>query len=240
MATILAAKSGTQDNTIAKSDDHHDALANDPSVAAFPQNSSFGSTGASAPSSFGGFGNGSTATATTGFSSGSTAFGSAPATGFGSPGSFGSPATSGSGSSTGFGAPAFGSNSPGGFGSTGSGMPGNNNVQVVHNQAESLKSGGGAMSEGGESTVKLDKDATDWINKKMRPMMGWIYMLTCTCDFVVFPILWSLLQALSHGQVTSQWQPLTLQGAGLYHIAMGAVLGIAAYGRTKETVAGVA
>jgi len=25
-----------------------------------------------------------------------------------------------------------------------------------------------------------------------------------------------------------------LQGAGLFHLAMGAVLGIAAYGRTKE------
>jgi hypothetical protein len=108
------------------------------------------------------------------------------------------------------------------------------------NQADMLKSGGGALSEGGESTVTLDKDTTDWINKKMRPMMGWIYMLTCTCDFVLFPILWSLLQAMSSGQVTSQWNPLTLQGAGLYHIAMGAVLGIAAYGRTKEKVAGVA
>ena len=68
--------------------------------------------------------------------------------------------------------------------------------------------------------------------------MGWVYMGTCTCDFVIFPILWSLLQALSKGSVTSQWQPLTLQGAGLYHIAMGAVLGIAAYGRTKEKVEG--
>ena len=105
---------------------------------------------------------------------------------------------------------------------------------------EMLKSGGGALSAGGESTVALDKDATDWINKKMRPMMGWIYMLTCTCDFVLFPIFWSMLQAMSAGQVTSQWMPLTLQGAGLYHIAMGAVLGIAAYGRTKEKVAGVA
>jgi len=114
-----------------------------------------------------------------------------------------------------------------------------NTLNVTQNQAESLKSGGGAMSEGGESTVKLDKDATDWINKKMRPMMGWIYMLTCTCDFVLFPVLWSVLQAMSHGQVTSQWQPLTLQGAGLYHIAMGAVLGIAAYGRTKEKLGGV-
>jgi hypothetical protein len=100
-----------------------------------------------------------------------------------------------------------------------------------------LKSGGGALSQGGESTVALDKDATDWINKKWRPVMGWIYMLTCTSDFVIFPVLWSLLQALTGGQVTSQWQPLTLQGAGLYHIAMGAVLGIAAYGRTQEKIA---
>ena len=96
----------------------------------------------------------------------------------------------------------------------------------------------GAMHSGGESTVKLDKAAEDWINKKWRPVMGWVYMLTCTMDFVVFPILWSLLQAMSKGSVTMQWQPLTLQGAGLYHIAMGAVLGIAAYGRTKEKIEG--
>jgi hypothetical protein len=36
----------------------------------------------------------------------------------------------------------------------------------------------------------------------------------------------------------AQWQPLTLQGAGLFHIAMGAVLGIAAMGRTQEKIAG--
>jgi hypothetical protein len=34
--------------------------------------------------------------------------------------------------------------------------------------------------------------------------------------------------------VTQQWDPITLGGAGLFHVAMGAVLGIAAYGRTKE------
>jgi hypothetical protein len=38
--------------------------------------------------------------------------------------------------------------------------------------------------------------------------------------------------------VKTQWQPLTLQGAGLFHIAMGAVLGIAAYGRTQEKLGG--
>jgi hypothetical protein len=63
-------------------------------------------------------------------------------------------------------------------------------------------------------------------------------MATCTADFVIFPILWSILQSVSHGTVNSQWQPLTLQGAGLYHIAMGAVLGLAAFGRTQEKLAG--
>jgi len=108
----------------------------------------------------------------------------------------------------------------------------------VSGNPDMLKSTGGAMQEGADVLVKNDN--SDWINKKWRPVMGWVYMMTCTCDFVVFPILWSLLQALSNGAVTNQWQPLTLQGAGLYHIAMGAVLGIAAYGRTKEKVAGVA
>jgi hypothetical protein len=30
---------------------------------------------------------------------------------------------------------------------------------------------------------------------------------------------------------------LTLQGAGLFHMAMGAILGIAVYGRTQEKMA---
>jgi hypothetical protein len=83
-----------------------------------------------------------------------------------------------------------------------------------------------------------EKKKEDWMNSKWRPMMGWMYMAVCTMDFVIFPILWSLLQSLSHGQVTSQWQPLTLQGAGLFHIAMGGVLGLAAFGRTQEKLAG--
>ena len=76
-----------------------------------------------------------------------------------------------------------------------------------------------------------------WVNNRWRPMMGWVYMVTCTFDFVIFPILWSMLQANSHQPIT-QWQPLTLQGAGLYHMAMGAVLGLAAFGRTQEKIAG--
>jgi hypothetical protein len=79
----------------------------------------------------------------------------------------------------------------------------------------------------------------DWMQQLWRPMMGWMYMLICLLDMAVFPILWSLLQAMMHQQIT-QWNPLTLQGAGLFHIAMGAVLGIAAFGRTQEKLAGTA
>jgi Holin of 3TMs, for gene-transfer release len=89
------------------------------------------------------------------------------------------------------------------------------------------------MSEVSGSEQKKE----DWMNSKWRPMMGWMYMVVCTMDMVVFPILWSLLQTFTHTQIT-QWNPLTLQGAGLFHIAMGAVLGIAAFGRTQEKLNG--
>jgi len=92
--------------------------------------------------------------------------------------------------------------------------------------------------ETAEKISASEKKKEDWMNSKWRPMMGWMYMLICTMDMVVFPVLWSLLQSLSHGAVNSQWQPLTLQGAGLFHIAMGAVLGIAAHGRTQEKLNG--
>jgi hypothetical protein len=86
----------------------------------------------------------------------------------------------------------------------------------------------------------MDVKKEDWMNKKWRPMMGWSYMLTCIADFVIFPVLWSVLQALQGGEVNSQWNPITLQGAGLYHLAMGAVLGVAAWSRGQEKLAGVA
>jgi hypothetical protein len=79
-----------------------------------------------------------------------------------------------------------------------------------------------------------EKKKEDWMNSKWRPAMGWMYMIVCICDFVLFPILWSLIQALHGGRVETQWSPITLNGAGLFHMAMGAILGIAAYGRTQE------
>ena len=83
-----------------------------------------------------------------------------------------------------------------------------------------------------------EKKKEDWMNSKWRPAMGWLYMFVCFFDFVLAPVLWSLVQAMYKGGVNVQWQPLTLQGAGLFHISMGAVLGLAAYGRTQEKLNG--
>lgn len=200
MATLLAKKSGPQDNAIATDDEHHQQLANDSSIPQFPQGSTFGDNNAFN-------------------STGASTFGLSPANSFGAQSGFGSNNTTG----------GFGSaGATGGFGS------GNVSTQAQPN----LTAAGSNAAQGAD--VLVANDNTDWINKKWRPAMGWVYMATCTADFVLFPILWSVLQALSKGNVTSQWQPLTLQGAGLYHIAMGAVLGIAAYGRTKEKIEGAA
>ena len=191
MATLLAKKSGSQDNAIATDDEHHEQLATDSSIPEFPQGSTFGGTNAFS-------------------TSGSSTFGAPSTSSFNTQPSF----------STNNNAGSFGSGS-------------------VSTQAQPNTTAAGSNAAQG-ADVLVANDNTDWINKKWRPAMGWVYMATCTADFVVFPILWSVLQALSKGNVTSQWQPLTLQGAGLYHIAMGAVLGIAAYGRTKEKIEGAA
>jgi hypothetical protein len=183
MATTILPKKAGQEQPMALDDEHHEALAADPTIQQFPQGSTFGG-------GFSGFTNSTTSQST---------FGSTPSAGFSSAGSYSTPATA---------------------------------------QQSNLTAAGSNAAQGAD--VLVANDNTDWINKKWRPAMGWIYMLTCTCDFVLFPVLWSLLQALSKGSVTMQWQPLTLQGAGLYHIAMGAVLGIAAYGRTKEKIEGAA
>jgi|LakMenEpi03Aug12_release.lakeMendotaPanAssembly.Ray.scaffolds.fasta_scaffold520523_2 hypothetical protein len=91
--------------------------------------------------------------------------------------------------------------------------------------------------DAGETLVKNTNES--WINNRWRPAMGWMYMSVCIFDFVLFPILWAVVQfweVMPENDAFRQWQPLTLQGAGLFHMAMGAVLGISAYGRTKEKV----
>lgn len=85
------------------------------------------------------------------------------------------------------------------------------------------------------------KKQEDWMNSKWRPAMGWMYMMVCVFDFIVFPIMFTIVQfweTEAANDAFRQWQPLTLAGAGLFHMAMGAVLGLSAWGRTQEKLNG--
>jgi hypothetical protein len=79
--------------------------------------------------------------------------------------------------------------------------------------------------------------SNDWLSAKWRPAMGWMYMIVCIFDFIIFPILWTAIQAYDRqGVISTEWEPLTLKGAGLFHMAMGAVLGVAAWSRGQEKI----
>jgi len=98
------------------------------------------------------------------------------------------------------------------------------------------------MTKVNKKEEKVQKKADeDWMTKKWRPMMAMMYMSCCLFDFALFPIMFTVVQfweVQAANDAFRQWVPITLQGGGLFHVAMGAVLGVSAYGRTQEKVAG--
>jgi hypothetical protein len=92
-----------------------------------------------------------------------------------------------------------------------------------------------------EIVQEQPKKQEDWMTTKWRPMMAIMYMICCLFDFALFPILFTVVQFYeveSANDAFRQWVPITLQGGGLFHVAMGAVLGVSAFGRTQEKIAG--
>lgn len=143
------------------------------------------------------------------------------------------------------GSATFGVSSPAtGFGpsinSTGTTVNQNIGQQIYQPQQQLDYTAAGANA-GQDAEVLVKNDNSDWINRRWRPAMGWMYMAVCIFDFILFPIMFTIVQfweTQAHNDAFRQWQPVTLMGAGLFHMAMGAVLGIAAYGRTKEKLEG--
>ena len=74
-------------------------------------------------------------------------------------------------------------------------------------------------------------------------MMAVMYMVVCIFDFIVFPIMFTIVQfweVQAANDAFRQWNPITLLGGGLFHVAMGAVLGVSAWSRGQEKIAGAA
>lgn len=71
-----------------------------------------------------------------------------------------------------------------------------------------------------------------WFYQSWRPAMAYQYLAVCLFDFIFAPIMCGVWSALT-GQV-HEWSPLTLHAGGLYHVAMGAVCGVAVWSRGQE------
>jgi hypothetical protein len=92
----------------------------------------------------------------------------------------------------------------------------------------------------GASKDQSDKEQEHWVKAYWRPAMGWLYMVICFMDFVGFPAITMFLPVIEKGfgiqMAYTPWVSLTLSNGGLIHMAFGAILGVAAYGRTQEKV----
>jgi hypothetical protein len=87
-----------------------------------------------------------------------------------------------------------------------------------------------------------EKQSEHWVRCYWRPAMGWLYMIICFMDFVGFPLLTIFLPVIfkPYGLTISYqvWTSLTLSNGGLIHLAFGAILGVAAFTRGQEKIAG--
>lgn len=83
--------------------------------------------------------------------------------------------------------------------------------------------------------MKQEQDV--WLQKYWRPLVAIAYIVIILFDFVVAPVMWSILQAVASGSVVTQWAPLTLLSGGIFHAAIGAVLGVSAFTRGQEKIA---
>ena len=74
-----------------------------------------------------------------------------------------------------------------------------------------------------------------WLKTWWRPAMGIQYIVVCVCDFIIFPGIREVTFAA--GGAFHEWKSLTLSNGGIYHAAMGAIVGVVAWQRTKEKLA---
>ena len=84
----------------------------------------------------------------------------------------------------------------------------------------------------------MSKTKPHWITTGWRPALAWSYVLICLFDFIIGPTIYNVLQFYNPGQDVGRWQAITLQGGGLYHLSMGAIIGISTHGRTQEKIKG--
>lgn len=95
--------------------------------------------------------------------------------------------------------------------------------------------------------------AESWLNRTWRPAAAVVYLIICLFDFVIAPAFMGFKSAniaqmanslkgldsavaIAIIQNRTPWIPLTMQGSGLFHVAFGAILGVAAWTRGNAQI----
>jgi len=88
--------------------------------------------------------------------------------------------------------------------------------------------------------ANIKKQDEHWVRAYWRPAMGWLYMVICAFDFIIFPLITIFLPVVAKlfgfSAASTVWVSLTLSNGGLIHMAFGAILGVAAWSRGQEKI----
>lgn len=68
-----------------------------------------------------------------------------------------------------------------------------------------------------------------WLKQYWRPAIAWQYLAVCIFDFIVFPAAYMYF-------TKQPYDPITLKEGGFYHLAMAAIIGVAAWTRGQEKI----
>ena len=77
-----------------------------------------------------------------------------------------------------------------------------------------------------------------WIKSYWRPAIAWQYFAVCLFDFIIFPFFDFALGY--YLKLDNNWDPITLKDGGFYHLAMAAIIGVAAWTRGQEKIQKIA
>jgi hypothetical protein len=68
-----------------------------------------------------------------------------------------------------------------------------------------------------------------------RPIAAYVYLAICIFDFVIGPVMFTFFAGFTSTGLI-MWEPLTVQGGGLFHLSFLAILGVASWTRGQEKI----
>ena len=86
------------------------------------------------------------------------------------------------------------------------------------------------------TTIQEAYNFEHWYTRYWRATLAWAYVIICLFDFVIGPIFYAWYSIYTHSDLFGKWEPLTLSNAGVFHLSMGAILGVSSWSRGQEKI----